>query len=77
MASEPRYGPITGFLLQLADDEERNRQKAIDASDLSDEDKELLKRGNFDEIRARVEAEAQEVGARPWFLVRPWFRPTY
>lgn len=77
MASEPRYGPLTGFLLQLADDEERNRQKAIDASDLSDEDKELLKRGNFDEIRARVEAEAQEVGARPWFLVRPWFRPTY
>jgi hypothetical protein len=77
MASEPRYGPITGFLLQLADDEERNRQKAIDASDLSDEDKELLKRGNFNEIRARVEAEAQEVGARPWFLVRPWFRPTY
>jgi predicted aminopeptidase len=77
MASEPRYGPLTGFLLQLADDEERNRQKAIDASDLSDEDKELLKRGNFDEIRARVEAEAQEVGARAWFLVRPWFRPTY
>jgi hypothetical protein len=77
MASEPGYGPITGFLLQLADDEERNRQKAIDASDLSDEDKELLKRGNFDEIRARIEAEAQEVGARPWFLVRPWFRPTY
>lgn len=77
MASEPEYGPITGFLLQLADDEERNRQKAIDASDLSDEDKELLKRGNFNEIRARVEAEAQEVGARPWFLVRPWFRPTY
>lgn len=77
MASEPQYGPLTSFLLQLADDEERNRQKVIDESDLSDEDKELLKRGNFDEIRARVEAEAQEAGARAWFLVRPWFRPTY
>ena len=71
-----KNGPLTNFLLRLADDEQRNRQKAIDDSELSEEDKELLRRGNFDEIRARVEAEAQEVGARAWFLVRPWFRPT-
>jgi hypothetical protein len=76
MASEREYGPLTSFLLQLADDEQQNRQKAIDKSDLSDEDKELLRRGNFDEIRARIEAEATQAGAVPWFFARPWFRPT-
>jgi hypothetical protein len=76
MASESGYGPLTGFLLQLAEDEQQNRQKAIDKADLADEDKELLRRGNFDEIRARIETEAREVGAQAWFLVRPWFRPT-
>jgi len=76
MASEREYGPLTSFLLQLADDEQQNRQNAIEASDLPDEDKELLRRGNFDEIRTRIEAEAKDVGAVPWFLVRPWFRPT-
>ena len=64
MASESGYGPLTSFLLQLAEDEQQNRQKAIDKADLADEDKELLRRGNFDEIRARVEAEAQEAGLR-------------
>jgi hypothetical protein len=76
MESTPRYGPLTAFLLQLAEEEERNRQKAIEESDLSKEDKELLKRGSFDEIRARIEEEARAAGAQPWFMIRPWFRPT-
>ena len=63
MASESDYGPITTFLLRLAEDEDflcqwvLNRRKALAGQGLSPDDEELLISGDFRAIRARVEEE--------------------
>jgi hypothetical protein len=55
---------ITDFLVAVSEDPERlksfkkDKDKELDRSDLSPEQRELVKRGNLAELRAAVKAEA-------------------
>jgi hypothetical protein len=75
MSSEPEYGPITSFLLRLAEDEDLlcqwvlNRRKALAGQGLSSEDEELLVAGDFRAIRARIEEEHRGREPMPLMLM--------
>jgi hypothetical protein len=75
MESQSQYGPITSFLLRLAEDEQLlcqwvlNRRKALAGQGLSPDDEELLVSGDFGEVRARVMKENESEGAAAPFML--------
>jgi hypothetical protein len=76
MESQSQYGPITSFLMRLADDEELlstwclSRRKALAGQGLSAEDEELLVAGDFRDVRDRVMKENRSEGAAaPYMLI--------
>lgn len=76
MESQSKYGPITSFLMRLAEDEELsrewmlNRRKALKGQGLSPDDKELLLSGDFRGVRDRVMQENETQDApEPFMLI--------
>lgn len=80
--AQPPSGTIARFLVDhayegktgLTDDD-------IEAADLEEAKKQILKSRNFDEVRSEVKKEAEAEGAEPWFIaphpeawVMAWFR---
>jgi hypothetical protein len=76
MESQSQYGPITSFLMRIAEDEELsrewmlNRRKALAGHGLSPDDEELLVSGDFRGVRDRVMQENETQDApEPFMLI--------
>lgn len=75
--AQPPSGTIARFLVdhtyqgktKITDDD-------IDAADLDEEKKAILKSRNFDDVHREVQKEAEEAGAQAWFIAphgEAWF----